>query len=357
MAAVVAMADCELHDDVVWTYAVVDDYAVIYGMSAPGPTNETDDVLHVPDTLGGKPVVEIESGISPDWHVELVIPASVTSVRPLSINGEARFERITVDSGNGYYKSVDGCLYTKDGKTLMRCPQGRTGKVKVAEGTLYVSQYAFAFCRYITEVELPQGLLSIGIYAFMNCNALVSVNIPSTVRFIDEQAFYCCSRLTSVTVPNGVQRIGNSTFFYCVALQSIQLPSSLVEIGERAFYGCPVTTVYVAPGDAERIKGLLVESGLNVDGIKFKIKPESGSGWFIAFDCGSEDKMYYQNVEPGKVAKLAPCAFSSPAGKKFAGWRRADNGRRYDDGMLVFDLASEPGAVVVLEAVWEDSPR
>ena len=48
----------------------------------------------------------------------------------------------------------------------------------------------------------------------------------------------------------------------------------------------------------------------------------------------------------------ALCAFAAPAGKKFAGWR-GDNGRRYDDGMLVFNLAG-PGEVVTLTAVWDD---
>ena len=75
----------------------------------------------------------------------------------------------------------------------------------------------------------------------------------------------------------------------------------------------------------------------------------------IAFDPGVENatwSMGYQSVEPGKVAKLNPCALAAPRGRKFAGWRRADNGRRYDDGMLVFNLA-EPGEVVTLTAIWE----
>ena len=233
-------ADVEYSDNIAWSYSIVRDKVHLYGMSSPGPTNETDDVLYIPDTLGGKPVVEIESGISPDWHVELVIPASVTSVRAFSINnhsGSNRLERITVDSSNGYYKSVDGCLYTKDGKTLMRCPQGRTGTVKVAEGTLYVSQYAFYCCRYVTAVELPQGLLSIGKDAFYSCGALVSVNVPSTVRFIDEYAFYGCARLTSVTIPNGVQRIGDYTFYGCANLRFGKIPDSVVSIGDKAFDG------------------------------------------------------------------------------------------------------------------------
>jgi len=76
----------------------------------------------------------------------------------------------------------------------------------------------------------------------------------------------------------------------------------------------------------------------------------------IAFAPGSDEvapSMPEQSVEVGKVAKLNPCAFAAPAGKKFAGWRRADNGRRYDDGMLVFNLA-KTGEVVTMTAIWED---
>jgi len=59
-----------------------------------------------------------------------------------------------------------------------------------------------------------------------------------------------------------------------------------------------------------------------------------------------------QSVEIGKVANLSRCTFTAPAGKRFAGWRRKDTGRRYNDGVLVFNLA-EPGEVVVMEAVWK----
>ena len=84
------------------------------------------------------------------------------------------------------------------------------------------------------------------------------------------------------------------------------------------------------------------------------------SDYKIVFEPGEENSagaMSYQSVGVGRVAKLNPCAFAAPAGKRFAGWRRKGDGRHYDDGMLVFNLASEPGAVVVLEAVWEELPK
>ena len=51
-----------------------------------------------------------------------------------------------------------------------------------------------------------------------------------------------------------------------------------------------------------------------------------------------------------KAYNLTKCTFRK-SGKRFAGWA-CSNGRRYDDGMLVFDLA-QPGETVTMTAVWE----
>ncbi len=73
----------------------------------------------------------------------------------------------------------------------------------------------------------------------------------------------------------------------------------------------------------------------------------------ITFNAnGGGGAMETQSVEIGKVAKLIRCTYTAPTGKKFAGWRRKDTGRRYDDGMLVFNLA-EPGETVTLTAIWQ----
>ena len=67
---------------------------------------------------------------------------------------------------------------------------------------------------------------------------------------------------------------------------------------------------------------------------------------------GAEGSMPEQVVVVGTVAKLNRCAFVHPSGKRFAGWRRVDTNRRYDDGIMVFNLAA-PGEVVTLTAIWE----
>ena len=66
---------------------------------------------------------------------------------------------------------------------------------------------------------------------------------------------------------------------------------------------------------------------------------------------GSGASIVPMKCEAGRVYKISPCTFIPPAGKRFAGWA-CSNGRRYDDGMLIFDLA-EPGETVTMTAIWE----
>ena len=52
-----------------------------------------------------------------------------------------------------------------------------------------------------------------------------------------------------------------------------------------------------------------------------------------------------------KDRHLTKCAFTAPTGKTFKGWA-GSNGKRYDDGVLVFNAAAE-GATLTLTAIWE----
>ena len=66
---------------------------------------------------------------------------------------------------------------------------------------------------------------------------------------------------------------------------------------------------------------------------------------------GGIGTMSQEIFETGRVYNLPRCTFTPPNGKRFAGWA-GSNGKRYDDGMLVFDLA-QPGETVTMTAIWE----
>ena len=106
---------------------------------------------------------------------------------------------ITVSENNLFYKSIDGNLYTKDGKTLV--------------------QYAIG--KEDTSFTIPDTVTSIGSYAFSYCTGLTSVVIPDSVTSIGSNAFYSCDGLTSVTIGNGVTSIGYCAFYKCTSLTDV----------------------------------------------------------------------------------------------------------------------------------------
>ena len=150
-----------------------------------------------------------------------------------SCNGLASF---AVDTGNPSYSEKDGILFTKDGKTLLLCPVGKTGSYSVPSGVKSIGNNAFAGCTGLTAVKIPSGVTNIGESAFSGCTNLVSATIPYGVTDIGDGAFSECGGLTSVTIPSSVKSIGGNAFGWCTNLASATLPSGVTSLAPQAFY-------------------------------------------------------------------------------------------------------------------------
>jgi hypothetical protein len=179
--------------------------------------------------------------------------------------GDAAFESctnltaITVDTNNSFYSSLNGVLFDKNQRALIRYPCIR-GIYAIPGSVTSIGFDAFGECRAITKVTIPDGVRSIGYYAFYDCTSLTSVTIPSSVTNIAglafensgltsvtipgsvtqiSAAFGKCGRLTSVRISEGVASIGESAFEGCTNLTSVTIPSSVTNIGDFAFASCP----------------------------------------------------------------------------------------------------------------------
>jgi hypothetical protein len=105
---------------------------------------------------------------------------------------------INVGSGNNAYASEDGILYSKDKKTLIACPSGKTAtSFTIPNSVTRIEKSAFSYSR-LTSVTIPDSVTSIREYAFFS-SSLTSVIIGSGVTTIEYSAFAVCSSLTSVT--------------------------------------------------------------------------------------------------------------------------------------------------------------
>lgn len=103
------------------------------------------------------------------------------------------------------YKAVDGVLYSKDGKTLLDYPAGRTEEhFDVPAGVERIAKSAIS-SEYLKTISFPIGLKELEDYALYGCTRLQSVALPLTVTRIGTHAFYECISLERVSLPTGLE--------------------------------------------------------------------------------------------------------------------------------------------------------
>lgn len=200
---------------------------------------------------------------------------------------------------------------------------------------------------------------------------------------IPGEMFSGCEWIETLAVEAPAFAIGDGAFFECVNLKSATIPASVEWIGEAAFAGCiGLDAVYFGGNAPYGCMGLYdgassdlvsyVKSGTTgwtgVDGEVGMPTPALWPVWdegdetartvayntkyAIVFDAnGGTGTMADLICARGKVYNLTKRAFTAPRGKAFKGWA-GSNGRRYDDGILIFD-AVEAGSILRLTAIWE----
>ena len=179
-------------------------------------------------------------------------------------DGCLSLKAIDVSEENPCFCSVDGVLYSKDRKTLIRYPIKKDGETyDVPDGVKEVSYNAFKGCSQLKSVTLPEKVKRIAAWTFDGCSALENVVIPPRVKEIGFSAFGRCSSLKSLVLPDGVKSIDMSAFVDCSSLTSIVIPESVVEIENTAFCDAQSVTV-VAP------KGSFAEEFAKKRKMKFK---------------------------------------------------------------------------------------
>ena len=156
----------------------------------------------------------------------VTIPNSVTSIGSGAFSYCTGLTSINVAEDNLNYASIDGVLYSKDKKTLIKCPEGKTGSITIPNSVTSIGKEAFSLCTGLTSVTIPNSVMSIGNFAFSGCSGLTSVTIPNSVTSIEKYAFSGCTGLTSVTIPNSVASIGSSAFYGCDGLTSMTVEAT-----------------------------------------------------------------------------------------------------------------------------------
>ena len=194
---------------------------------------------------------------------EVEIPSSVESVGAWTFF-ESGITEINVAEGSVAYQSVDGNLYSKDGKTLVCYAAGkRTEEFVLPNGVTHLAECAFSGCDYLKSIELNEGFLSIGEYAFAYCDGLTVLELPSTIEFVGFSAFGYALNLKTVILPNTVEKIWQGSFSDSF-IQYIDLPNGVTEIGASAFTFCEFLQYIIIPKTVK----IIADSPFSIAGMR-----------------------------------------------------------------------------------------
>ena len=191
----------------------------------------------------------------------LTIPHTVKKITDQSFFSLTNLEAFIVDERNPYFKSVDGVLYTKDGRVLLCYPAKKQDETFIVpDGVVIIAYYAFSNNDYLKEIALPETLTKIAEGAFSGVKRLEAINIPDSVTIIEKNAFFKCIALANVTLGQGLKTLGDEAFYHCNSIEKIVLPDSLTKIGVKVFMQCYSLKEVVLPSTIKEIPTAMFSS-------------------------------------------------------------------------------------------------
>lgn len=135
--------------------------------------------------------------------------------------------------------SIDGMLYSRNGKLLYFCPRQRKGTVIIPDGTETIYRNAFSVTQ-ISELIIPASVKRLQKFACGDNNLLKRVVGGKGIASFGQYAFYDCVRLTEFNLGKNVKLIGNAAFTN-TGLKAIDLPEGLKSVGNGAFHTIHLT--------------------------------------------------------------------------------------------------------------------
>ena len=233
--------------------------------------------LVIPEMMNNRPTTTIvanafqnKSGIT-----SITLSSSMATIGAQAFAGCSDLKAINVNANNSNYTSVNGVLLSKDGKTLVAYPAGKTdANYNIPAGVENITSNAFEGA-IVTSVNLPASISNTTNFrnAFYGANHIETMtvdanhtlvkavngvlfsndgtnliyyprgkagqyNVPSGVTYIQNFAFSECAQLSGITLNDELVSIEMYAFSKCTGLNTITLPEGITTINFATFMDC-----------------------------------------------------------------------------------------------------------------------
>jgi len=127
------------------------------------------------------------------------IPYSVLRIVNDAFKGCSGVKKFTVNENNQSYKDIDGVLFSKDNKMLVKYPAKKeTAEYVISEDVSLICTEAFMDNEFLKKITVGNFVTAISDNSFKNCTALEEVELGGNTRILGVDAFKNCPKLMLV---------------------------------------------------------------------------------------------------------------------------------------------------------------
>lgn len=188
----------------------------------------------------------------------ITIPRGVEQIGDAVFYGNTELEEIIVETGNKYYCTVDGILYTKDRRSLLAFPTNKKvqdGVFVVPEQVRIIAPLAFAKQGKLQKIVLPDALEELGGGAFYGCDSLNEINLTDTkvseLPDFDGQEMDLPNKIALWNMEYAEDYRCTEKEYYIMGtfqqtdIQTLILPDSVQKISGWCIQGAPISKLYL----------------------------------------------------------------------------------------------------------------
>lgn len=173
--------------------------------------------------------------ILPTCKSSAYIDPRVESIRDGFIKQKDSVTAYQVDTGCNNFKSVNGCILSKDGSKLIKSPGGASATSLSLSGVTEIGEYALYKSNYTSFAITDSTVNEVGAYAFYESSALTSISFTSAITVINEYTFCDCTALLTVPDFNDVEEVKEAGFRSCSKIATIVI-DNLKVAGDYSFH-------------------------------------------------------------------------------------------------------------------------